>query len=364
MKRFIILVLPAVLFLASCGKKETAVQAPGKFVLSDTMQHMIALDSVRYCGIGDEINLSGEVSFDENNVIKIFPRSSGQVVECRVSLGDPIRKGQVLAVIRSADIAGNYSDLSSTNADVAIAKRQVDNAKSLYDNGISSEREYTEARQNYEKALAARGKVQSQISINGGSASSANGQYVLTSPIDGYLVEKKVNAGSFIRSDAGDNLFTISDLKTVWINANVYEADIAKVKEGFDVEVRAVSYPDKVFTGKVDKLSQVLDPASKTLRARIVLDNSDLLLKPDMFVKVTVSNQEQTGALCVPSSAIISQDGKDYLVLYNSNDDLDIAEVTELKTVGDKSYITGNVKRGQRIVVLNQLMIFNELLEE
>lgn len=364
MKKYIVPALLGILSLASCDQKETAPAGTDKFVLSDTMQHMIELDSVRYSGVGDEVNLSGEVSFDENNVIKVFPRSSGQVTECKVSLGDPVHKGQVLAVIRSADIAGEYSDLSSANADIAIAKRQLDNAKSLYDNGISSEREYTEAKQNYEKTLAARNKVQSQISINGGSSSNAGGQYVLTSPIDGYLVEKKVNAGSFIRPDAGDNIFTISDLKTVWINANVYEADIAKVKEGFGVAVRAVAYPDKVFNGKIDKLSQVLDPQSKTLRARVVIPNAELLLKPDMFVKVSVANQETGSALCVPATAPVSQDGKEYLVLYNANDDLQLAEVNVLKTVGDRAYVSGDVRPGQRIVVKNQLLIFNALLEE
>lgn len=364
MKNHILPTLLGILLLAACGKKETPPAAPEKFALSDTMQHMITLDSVRRCSIGDEINLSGEVSFDENNVVKIFPRGSGQVTECRVSLGDPVHKGQVLAVIRSADVAGAYSDLSSATADVAIAKRQLDNARSLYDNGISSEREYTEAKQSYEKALAARGKVQSQISINGGSSSNANGQYVLTAPIDGFLVEKKVNTGSFIRPDAGDNLFTISDLKTVWINANVYEADIAKVKEGFDVSIQAVAYPGKVFSGRIDKLGQVLDPQSKTLRARIVIPNTELLLKPDMFVKVNVNNEGMGSGLCVPASAPVSQDGKEYLVLYNGNNDLQLAEVNVLKTVGDKAYVSGDLRPGQKIVVKNQLLIFNALLEE
>ncbi len=354
----------ALSLLAACGKKEQTQEENKKFVLSDSMQRMIQIDTVQYCNIADEISLSGEVSFNENNIVKIFPRSGGQVLESHVSLGDKVSKGQVLAVIRSADVAGNYSDLSSTNADVTIAKRQMENAESLYKNGISSEREYIEAKQNYEKALAARNKVQSVININSGGKSSAAGTYTLTAPIDGYIVEKKIATGAFIRPDMGDNLFTISNLKNVWIYANVYETDIAKVKEGYDATVVPMAYPDKRYEAKIDKISQVLDPQSKAMRVRVTLENKDMLLKPDMFAKVLVSNREGSQALCIPSSAIVAQDGKNYVVTYNSNSDMDISEIDIIKSVGEKTFIRSGLKQGQKLITRNQLFIFNQLLNE
>jgi cobalt-zinc-cadmium efflux system membrane fusion protein len=363
MKQYLILLLSIVICCSACEKKETQ-EATQKFVLSDTMAHMIRIDSVRFCNMSNELILSGQVGFNENNVIKIFPRSSGQVLECKVSLGDKVSRGQVLTVIRSADVAGNYSDLNSSNADVAIAKRQLDNTESLYKNGIASEREYTEAKESYQKMLAAKNKVLSSISINGGGKSNATGVYVLTSPIDGYVVEKKVNAGDFIRSDNGGNLFTISDLKTVWVYANVYETDIPKIKEGYDVEVSPVAYSDKVLYGKVDKVSQVLDPESKAMKVRIVLDNSNMLLKPEMFTRVVVTNEEGTKALCIPTSAIVSQDGKNYVVIYNGKDDLKISEVNVIRTVNDQTFVSEGVAPGQRLVTRNQIFIFNQLLNE
>src|SRR3954453_5682216 len=210
---FVVLVL-----LTSCyaKKKDVPKEAPS-YKLSDTMAHMILIDSVQLCNVNEELQLSGEVSYDENKVIKIFPRSSGQVLQSPVSLGDKVEAGQVLAVIKSADVAGNYADVSSADADVAIAKRQMDNQESLYKSGIASEREYEEAKQDYQKALAERQKINAQIQINGGGGASANGTYTLIAPSSGYIVEKKVNQGDFIRPDMGDNLFTISDLKDVWV---------------------------------------------------------------------------------------------------------------------------------------------------
>jgi len=200
-------------------------------------------------------------------------------------------------------------------------------------------------------------------SASGGST-SASGTYSLTSPIDGYIVEKKIATGSFIRPDMGDNLFTISDLKNVWVYANVYEADIPKVKEGYSVRVIPMSYPDKVMIGKIDKISQVLDPQSKAMRVRVTLDNSNMLLKPEMFAKVIVSNEEGDRSICIPTAALVANEGKDYVVVYNGNDDLKIAEVSILKTVNEKTYITSGVEPGQKLITKNQILIFNQLMAQ
>lgn len=361
---FIAAMTAGMCMMLSCGHKEQAAEEHKKFALSDTMRSMIQTDTVRNCSISGEIQLSGVVGFNDNNVVKVFARSSGQVLESRVSMGDKVVMGQTLAVIKSADVAGSYHDLSSANADVATAKRQMDNAESLFKNGISSEKEYHEAKQNYQKALALRDKIQATISINGGGKASESGQYVVTAPIGGYIVEKKVSAGAFIRPDMGDNLFTISDLKNVWVYANVYEADISKISEGNMAHVQALSYPDRVFEGKIDKASQVLDPQSKTMKVRIGIDNKDMLLKPDMFVKVTVSSKGGSEAICIPASAIVSQDGKNYVVVYNSAEDMKIEEVTVVKMTGERAYVKGGLKQGQLLITKNQLFVFNQLLNE
>ncbi len=364
MKQIIVTALIGLVLFSACEHKMPVIAASGKFVLPDTMKNMIQMDTVRNCNITDELTLSGVISFNDNNVIKIFPQVSGKVIECKVTLGDRVTKGQVLAVIHSADVAGSYNDLSSANADLAISKRQMDNAESLYKNGISSEKEYNEAKQNYEKALSSRNKVQSVININGGGKANVGGQYMVVSPINGYIVEKKVNAGAFIRPDMGDNLFTISDLKNVWVYANVYEADISKIKEGYGVNVIPLSYPDKSFAGKIEKISQVLDPQSKVMKVRIDLDNKDMLLKPDMFTKVIVNNKEGSNAICIPTTALLSQDGKNYVVVYNSDKDMQIAQVEILKTVEGQTFIKSGLSVGQVLITKNQIFIFNQLLGE
>lgn len=359
---FLYLIIVASAFTA-CKKKPVPQEGPKKFCLSDTMARMVTIDSATYCNIANEITLSGEVSFNENKVVKIFPRSSGQVVECKVSFGDKVQRGQVLAVIKSADVAGSYSDLSTTQADIAITKRQMDDAESLYKNGIASEKEYTEAKQNYQKALAAKNKIRTMLNINGGSRTSAGGTYVLTSPINGYIVEKKINAGSFIRQDMSDNVFTISDMKDVWVMANVFEADIPKVREGYPVKVTTLAYPDKIFNGRIDRVSEVLDPTNKALKVRIKLDNEGLMLKPEMFTRVIVTNEEANKSTCIPAGAVVEESGKTYVIIYNSNCDLKVQEIDVLKEVGDKTYINSGVQPGQKVIGKNALLLYDQFTD-
>ena len=353
----------ALLSLSACEQKMEEKKEVGKFCLSDTMQKMVSIDSVRICAIDDELHLSGEVAFDENKIVKVFPNSSGQVLEVKVSFGDKVSAGQVLAVIKSADVAGNYTDLSGADADLKIAKRKMDNAESLYKNGISSEREYEEARQDYEKAVSSKAKIESVIRINGGGNTQASGTYIIKAPISGYVVEKKINAGNFIRTDNGDNLFTIGDLRNVWVLANVFEADIAKVKEGQTARVTTLAYPDKVFSGKIDRVSEVLDPSNKALRVRVKIDNPQMLLKPEMFTNVTVTNTENKTAVCVPSSAVVEESGKQFLVVYNNNCDLKVLPVDIMKIVGDKTYLRGTLPSGQKLITHNALMIYDEFTD-
>lgn len=362
--KIIILIASTLLIISSCKEKKNVEEKKSTgFCLSDTAQKMIALDSVKLCDVEDEIQLSGEVSFDENKVNKIFSRSSGQVVECKVSLGDKVAAGQVLAIIRSADVAASYSDISSANTDLAIAKRQLENQESLYKNGIASERELSEAKLNFEKAKAFKHKLEITLNINGGSKTSATGLYYLTAPESGFIVEKKVNEGNFIRSDLSDYLFTISNLKDVWVLANVYETDISKVKEGFKVQVTTLAYPDKIFYGRIEKVSEVLDPVNKALKVRIRLDNTAMLLKPEMFTSVIVSNVTNKKALCVSKSSIIEEGGKSYIIVYKGNCYLTVREVTIEKQVNDKVFINSGISVGEKIVTKGALLVYDELTD-
>jgi cobalt-zinc-cadmium efflux system membrane fusion protein len=350
--------------LVSCKSKQEDPPKDDKICITDSMSKIITIDTAALSIVADELKLSGEINFDDKKVSKVYPFSSGQVLQVNVSVGDKVSKGQALAIIKSADVSGNYSDLSSASNDVAIAQKQMDNQQSLFENGIASEREYIEAKENYQKAVTAAAKIKNQIAINGGGRTTDNGTYIITAPISGYIVEKKINQGGFIRSDANDNLFTVGDISDVWVWANVYETDIAKVKAGYLAAVTTLAYPDSTFSGVVDDVSNILDPVTKVMRIRVKLPNEKGLLKPEMFANIIITNKAGAKAIAVSSKSIVSENGKNYVIVYKDKCDLKVQEVEILRTVGDKTYIKTGLAAGDKVIAGNQILLFKALTEK
>jgi len=150
----------------------------------------------------------------------------------------------------------------------------------------------------------------------------------------------------------------------VWVYANVYENDIARVKQGYAVTVSTIAYPDKFFAGTIDNISQVIDPLNKALKVRIRLDNSELLLKPEMFAKVHLTHASGQEMLSVPNTAIIENTGQKFVVVYNTGCDLVPQPVSIKKVATDKTFITSGLQPGQKIVTRHALELFNQLLSE
>jgi cobalt-zinc-cadmium efflux system membrane fusion protein len=158
-----------------------------------------------------------------------------------------------------------------------------------------------------------------------------------------------------------DKFFTIADLDQVWVIANVFEADIDKVRVGYQADITTLSYPDKHFMGVVDKVFNVLDPDSKALKVRIKLQNPGYLLKPEMYAQVHILNTEKQKELSVPANAVVFDKDRNFVLVYKNQKQVDTRPVTVTKTVGDISYVTGDLKAGETIITRNQLLVYDEL---
>lgn len=361
----LLFMISVVTLLQSCNNSDAVTEKLAREpLISDSTMQLLKMDTVQLLNMDEEVKLSAEVSFDENKVVKVYPFSSGQVLSVKVSLGDYVKARQTLAIIKSADIAGNYSDLSVAGNDVAIARRSMDNAEHLYHNGIASEKEYLESKENYNKALANANKISEQIQINGGGRTAADGVYIISAPRSGYVVEKQINPGNFIRSDNNNSLFTIGEISDVWIWANVFETDVAKVREGYTASVTTIAYPDSIFYGKVDKLNEVLDPVTKVMKVKIVLANKKGLLKPEMFANVVISHDNGKKAFSVSSSAIISENGKNYVVVFNNPYDVKVQEVSVLKSTSKNTFISSGVSAGQKVIAQNQILVYRKIMDK
>lgn len=326
--------------------------------ISDSLFHTLKIDTVRIEQVTNAIKFNGVVDYNVDKQVTVFPLVTGNLSGVRVAPGDHVNAGQVLGTIKSAEIANYNSALIAAEANVQQTQRQLTQQKDMYKSGLVSEVDVTNAKAAYDQAVAAKIAAQKVLSING---NNKNGEYAIKSPIDGFIVQMNVASGTSIRSDNNAGLFTISDLKTVWVQANVYEQNIGQVREGNAVKVTTVAYPDKVFEGRVDKLMSVLDPTTKTMKMRVVLQNPDYLLKPQMFVTVTLEDKENKTAISVSSKALVFENSQYYVLVVTGKKNVQIRPVEILSNNGVNAYIKSGLQSGDRIIASNALLIYGTL---
>jgi cobalt-zinc-cadmium efflux system membrane fusion protein len=354
---FFILVFFAVGFSA-CQDKSPTEESKKGYILPDSLLKAIEIDTVVNSRVMNTLTLTGKVDFNEDNVIKLFPTISGQVSDIKVMLGDYVRQGQLLAVIRSPDMAGYSNDFTMAKSNMEIAKKNVDATNDMYKSGLTSQKDLITAQEGYNQALSTYEKSQRVLNLNGGSLT---GEYTLKSPINGFVVDRQVNNNMMIRSDNSTALFTISDLKNVWVMANVYESNITNVKMGDSVNITTLSYPGKIFRGRIDKVMNVLDPSNKVMKLRIILSNPEYLLKPEMFASVVVNTTENKNMVSIKSRALIFDHSQYYVLVYKSPSDITIRPVQVQNTVGDRTYISEGLVEGERLIGTEALLIYQEL---
>lgn len=363
--------LTGILLMALFSSCEKAITENGgntnsdEFCIPDSLVKNLTLDTVNSDFVMSTLKLPGKISFNEDKVIKVFPMVSGHVAKVKVSLGDYVTKGQVLAEIKSSEMANYVNDYKIAELQLAIAKKNLDVTSELKISGVSSEKDYLNAENEYQEALSAFNKTGEVMKIYGSDIhknDSLDNGYLIKSPIDGFIVEKNVNSGMDLRADEANSLFTISDLTEVWAIANVYETDISKIKTGADVEISTLSYPEKIFKGKVERISNILNPETNAMTVKIKLVNADYTLKPGMFANISILFPEESKMLKVSSKAILFDDNKNYVVLFHKRCDVDLQEVKISKTFNDVSYIeSDSIHEGDLVIERNVLFVFTAL---
>lgn len=357
-KYTILIILSSMLFVA-CKQKESAEIPNPPFCISDTFQQKLQLDTAKFETVKNSVSLSGKIEANEDQWIKVYPVVGGVVEEMKVALGDYVKKGQVLAVIRSSEIADYQSQISSSASSLRMAEKNLISAKELMAAGLATEREIVSAEADLEKAKAEMNRVKQTNSIYG---SSGNAIQTIVSPMSGYIIEKNVTDKMQFKVDGAQPFFVIANLEEVWVMANVFESDISKIHVGDEAEIKLMAYKDKIFSGKIDRIFNILDPQSRVMKVRIKMPNKDNILKPEMFAKINIFYDDNTGRLLsIPAQAVIFDDNKNYVVVYKGNCSLENREVELSRTIGSKAYINSGLLENEKVISKYQLLVFNAL---
>ncbi len=371
MKCSIQILLVLALLTAGCEKKSRQVvqdkpETNNSQVLTLTPSQMryVKIDTVKEVKAAAQISAVGEVSFAEDNVVRIYPIVSGSVEEVKASLGDYVTKGQLLATLLSTNISEYQRDYNIAKSNLEVQEKNMARSQDLYKAGMLSEKELAESKNAFNNATSEYNEKKQILSLYGGSADDLDAVFRVTAPRSGYIVERNINSGTQIRNDNGTNIFTISDLKTVWVWANVHESDMAKVHEGDIVEVRTIAYADKMFQGTIKKIGTMLDPASRVIRVRTELNNEDGLLKPEMFATITITPKIASRILAVPQTAVVLESNQYYVMKEVGPNQFEKVHIQIGKTFPEFTEIVSGIDRGDKIVADGALFVltaFNQM---
>ena len=344
--------------LAGCGPKEPPNADTNAFVLSDTMLRRIQLDTVKACKVEGVIDLNGRISADENRMASVFAIMSGQVVSVKAELGDHVEKGQDLAEIRSSEVADLERELIDARGEKDLAQKNLATKEDLFKSQLLSEPELVEARYQLEKAEAQLKRMNEIFSIY---TFESDSRYVLRAPMSGYIIAKTIARDVTLPADQQNPVFTIAQLDEVWVLADVYESDIPRVKEGMDAEVTTLSYPGKVLHGKVDRIFNMLDPDTRTMRIRITLSNPGVLRKRGVGARVGLFFKKKEGLPWTPAGAVIADMGKEYVMVFKDRYNISTREITTERTTGNTTWVADGLKPGEVIIGRQQLYIYDAL---
>jgi len=349
--------IPAVIF--SCKEKIIDPPANNKFCLSDTMQKKIQIDTVKSETVRKSIALSGKIEANEDQWVKVYPVVGGMVEEMKVQLGDYVTRGQTLAVVHSSEIADFQSQLSSAQSTVRIAEKSLNSAKDMLAGGLATDKDVVGAETDLEKAKADLKRIQQTNAIYG---SKANAIQTITAPMSGYIIEKNVTDKMQFKVDGSQPFFIIANLEEVWVMADVFENDIAKIKVGYDADIKLIAYPDQTFTGKVDRIFSMLDPQSRVMKVRIKIRNKDNLIKPEMFAQINIKYDDGNNQMtAIPAQAIIFDKNKNYVLVYKDKCNIETREVDIYDTIGETAYIKAGLQPGEKIISKYQLLVYDAL---
>lgn len=342
--------------MTACHSREPVEQKAG-FVITDKMLSESKFEAVEVKPVRNEIKLFGKIAADNNRLAHVFPIVSGNVVSIKAELGDEVKQGQILATIRSTEVAEFERERMDALNDVALAEKNLQVAKDLFAGKLTSEKDLLSAERELDKAKAELQRINEVFQIynlQGGAL------YNIAAPISGFIIEKNINQNELIRSDEGENIFAIAQIEEVWVLANVNESEIGLINPGVDADIRTISYPDREFVGKVDRTFNILDPSTKAMKVRIKMPNTDHALKPEMSATVKLKYNETFSLPAVPSSAVVFDKSKYWVMVYKDKDNIETRQVEIYRELGGITWLHG-LEAGEKVFVKNQLLIYDAI---
>ncbi|MEO8620884.1 MAG: efflux RND transporter periplasmic adaptor subunit [bacterium] len=367
------------LVIAACSKPAPArADTSGALVASDTsgraidvkltaaQASRIRVSPVTMTAYRPSIQTTGTVLFNGDRSTQVLASVSGPITKILVNPGAVVRRGAPLAMVTSPDFASAMAAYRKAQSSYRNLQRIADLDDQLFKNDAIPRRELEQAQTDAAGALADRDAAIEQMRSLGvdepsiaavrENRATATLEAVIRAPIDGTVVEKLCNPGQLIQAGA-TQCFTISDLSTVWVMANVFESDLAGVAAGQEATIVTAAQPAPI-VGHVSYVGSLVDPASKATAVRVVSPNPRDILKRDMLVNVSIKASQSRNGILIPASAVLRDDQNlpfVYIALLDNR--FARRSITIGSRLSDSYEVKGGLVSGDRIVVDGSLFL-------
>lgn len=305
-------------------------------------------------------NLAAQLVPDEDHTVRISSPVTGRISSLDAVLGSSVEPGSPLARIVSGDLAQARSDLEKSNAVMSQAQATLLRTRDLYEHNVAARKDLEQAESDAAQARAEAARARARIDQLGSGYGGVTGQYVLRSPIRGEVIDRNANPGMEVRPDLGAPLFTVSDLSTVWLTANVFQKDLSSVRPGARLVFHTDAFPGRTFEARVKYVSNALDPASRTAIVRATLPNPDGSLKTMETGEAGLYVHDASPALVVPTRAIVTH-GDASVVFVAAGTNRFVRRTVQLgDDDGESTVVLSGLSPDDRVVVDGSILLEGE----
>lgn len=390
-----ILIIAAGIALYACGEKKaleplSQVQTPkekeptGVITIDEAAQQkaqiVVATAVAKEMAAG--VTAPGQLTVNEDQTWRVGAVVGGKIDDLTVRLGDLVRAGQVIGRIHSHDVheaRAAYqqaaTELERARAAEAYSKKRRDRAQRLFDLKAGSRQDVETAEADLRNSQAAIAKAQSEINKEqahltdilhlpveerpGPSHHDEDGVPIFA-PASGVVLQRKVTIGSVVNE--GDEILSISDTRTLWMIAAANELELSKLRPGQAVNVEVRAYPDRDFNGRILKLGEQLDPITRTLQIRILVPNSQGLLKPEMYAIANLPEGGSHAVILLPDAAIQDINGVPAVFVRRSATEFEPRTVKTGRHKNGETEIIEGLNAGESVVVKGSFLVKSQLM--
>lgn len=342
-QRAVLAVTAALLLTAQGCKKKEAVE-------TDLPPANLSVITVHTATITDTLTVPAHLMADPTRTVHVFPPLSGRIVELKVIMGQEVKKGQMIALLQSGDVAASRADFAKSKVAASLADAARNRGKLLLDHEVLSQAAFLDLQATADAAHADLERARQRLHELGFSEAGTSDVAPITAPIAGTVIDMGTANGELQRSlETSTGIATIANLDSIWVVGDVFERDLALLHTSELVTVTVQAYPGQVFHGTLANVGDVFDPATHTLRARVVLVNPGHRLKPAMFANLQIQ-RPPTSVIAVPQSAVV-HDGDSTVVYVQGPDGKFATRVVHVGASHDTTVeITSGLVDGERIV--------------